>query len=177
MCSSICRASRLPFFEAATSRTRAWSQFFSTPSPRRNRSASVTSAGTYPFLTPAHSKSTALGRSRCLLFPRKISRAELNSSCPVPNSAGVTSFAPASARICEVEFSSGFAGRGTAMKPGPFGLAVEAVPFFAAAGLLFVVPTALSGGEVEFGCAAFSFSLDALCGRDAAGSGFCAASC
>jgi hypothetical protein len=45
-CSSICRASKLPFFEAATSRTRAWSQFFSTPSPRRNKSASVTSAGT-----------------------------------------------------------------------------------------------------------------------------------
>ena len=46
ICSSICRASKLPFFEAATSRTRAWSQFFSTPSPRRNKSASVTSAGT-----------------------------------------------------------------------------------------------------------------------------------
>jgi len=57
-------------------------------------------------------------------------------------------------------------------------LAVEAVPLFAAAGPLFALPTALSGfGEVEFGCAAFSFSVDALCGRDAAASGFCAMSC
>ena len=46
MNSSIRRASGLPFLEAATSSTRAWSQFFSTPSPRRYKSASVTSAGT-----------------------------------------------------------------------------------------------------------------------------------
>jgi hypothetical protein len=49
-CSAICssrrRASGLPFFDAATSSTWAWSQFLSTPSPRRYRSASVTSAGT-----------------------------------------------------------------------------------------------------------------------------------
>ena len=44
--SSSWRASGLPFFDAATSNTCAWSQFFSTPSPRRYRSASVTSAGT-----------------------------------------------------------------------------------------------------------------------------------
>ena len=44
--SSMRRASGLPFFEAATSNTRAWSQFFSTPSPRRYKSANVTSAGT-----------------------------------------------------------------------------------------------------------------------------------
>ena len=46
ICSSMCRASGLPFFEAATSNTWAWSQFFSTPSPLRYKSASVTSAGT-----------------------------------------------------------------------------------------------------------------------------------
>ncbi len=46
ICSSICRASGLPFFEAATRSTCAWSQFFVTPSPRRYKSASVTSAGT-----------------------------------------------------------------------------------------------------------------------------------
>ena len=44
--SNMRRASGLPFLEAATSSTRAWSQFFSTPSPRRYKSASVTSAGT-----------------------------------------------------------------------------------------------------------------------------------
>src|SRR5260221_5128714 len=46
ICSSILRASELPFFDAAVSRTVAWAQFFGTPSPRRNRSPSVTSAGT-----------------------------------------------------------------------------------------------------------------------------------
>ena len=46
MNSNMRRASGLPFLEAATSSTRAWSQFFSTPSPRRYKSASVTSAGT-----------------------------------------------------------------------------------------------------------------------------------
>ena len=46
ICSSMRRASGLPFFEAATRSTWAWSQFFSTPSPRRYRSARVTSAGT-----------------------------------------------------------------------------------------------------------------------------------
>jgi hypothetical protein len=46
ICSSMCRASELPFFDAATSNTCAWSQFFSTPSPRRYKSASVTTAGT-----------------------------------------------------------------------------------------------------------------------------------
>jgi len=46
ICSSKCRASGLPFLDAATSNTCAWSQFFDTPSPRRYKSASVTSAGT-----------------------------------------------------------------------------------------------------------------------------------
>ena len=46
ICSSRCRASGLPFLDAATSSTCAWSQFFSTPSPRRYKSARVTSAGT-----------------------------------------------------------------------------------------------------------------------------------
>jgi len=46
ICSSMSRASELPFFEAATSSTWAWSQFFSTPSPRKYKFASITSAGT-----------------------------------------------------------------------------------------------------------------------------------
>jgi len=92
--SSISRASKLPLLDAATSNTRAWSQFLGTPSPRRNRSASATSAGTYPFLTPDQSRLTATCRSRRRLLPRKISSATLNSSCPLPASADVAEGTP-----------------------------------------------------------------------------------
>src|SRR5258708_36384412 len=66
ICSSICRASKLPFFEAATSKTRAWSQFFSTPSPRRYKPASVTSAGSCMFVetTEFTIKETARGTQK-----------------------------------------------------------------------------------------------------------------
>jgi hypothetical protein len=86
--SSICRASGLLFLEAATSKTWACAQLFCTPSPRMYRSASVTSAGTYPFLTPDHSRLTAFGKSRCRWLPRSISFAVTNSCWPVPVSPG-----------------------------------------------------------------------------------------
>src|SRR4029077_137555 len=90
---------------------------------RRNKSASATSAGTYPFRTPDQSKLTATCRSRRRLLPRKMSSATLNSSCPLPASPDVAAGIPVgipedvackvvflplpSAGICTAGFSDG----------------------------------------------------------------------